>query len=86
MPTLSAFFGVLIRMYKSEHNPPHFHAEYGEYKASFDFDGNVIEGSLPPKQTKVVAAWALLHEDELITNWNLLQAGEEIIKIAPLKR
>ena len=61
MPTLSMFFGILIRMYKElngQHNVPHFHAGYGEYEAVYDFDGNVLEGKLPKKQHNlVVACW-----------------------------
>ncbi len=29
MPELSRFYGIVIRMYYNDHNPPHFHAEYG---------------------------------------------------------
>jgi Domain of unknown function (DUF4160) len=28
MPEVSRFFGMVIRMYFDEHNPPHFHALY----------------------------------------------------------
>ncbi len=36
MPTLSMFFGIIIRMYKEvggKHNVPHIHAEYGADEA-----------------------------------------------------
>lgn len=36
MPTISAFYGIVIQMFWREHNPPHFHALYGEYEAVFD--------------------------------------------------
>lgn len=39
MPVLSMFYGIIIRMYFDDHNPPHFHAEYQGYKAQFDMDG-----------------------------------------------
>ena len=52
MPTISMFYGILIRMFNSnEHNPPHFHAFYQEYEAMFDFDGNMIDGEMPKRQT-----------------------------------
>lgn len=44
MPYVSFFFGIVIRMFYREHNPPHFHAEYQGQEASFDFDGNITEG------------------------------------------
>jgi len=46
MPIVSRFFGIIIRMFYDEHNPPHFHAEYQKNKAVFDLDGNVIKGTL----------------------------------------
>lgn len=44
MPVLSMFYGIIIRMYFDDHNPPHFHAEYQGYKAQFDMDGNLLKG------------------------------------------
>lgn len=34
MPEISRFLGIIIYMLYNEHNPPHFHAEYNEYKIS----------------------------------------------------
>ena len=47
MPTISMFYGVIIRMYYDDHNPPHFHAFYCDYKAIFNFDGEILEGTMP---------------------------------------
>ena len=85
MPSLTMFYGVIIRMYKRDHMPPHIHAEYQDDEACFDFDGNVIEGKLPPNKKKLVVAWISLHKDELAANWKLLQDGEKVCKIDPLK-
>ncbi len=85
MPTISMFYGILIQMYSNEHNPPHFHALYGEYKALFDLDGDLIEGAFPKPQQKLIAAWATLHKDELSANWKLAINGESLYKIDPLK-
>lgn len=49
MPEVSRFFGIIIRMFYDEHNPPHFHAEYQGAKAMFDFDGNLLQGILARK-------------------------------------
>jgi len=68
-----------------EHNPPHFHAYYNEYKASFSIDTlEIIEGNLPRKQTRLVQAWAELHIDELKADWELAMNGEPVYKIDPL--
>lgn len=87
MPTISMFYGIIIRMYFSpgEHNPPHFHAYYNEYKASFSIDSiEVMEGELPRKQRRLVQAWAELHIDELKANWQLAMNQETLYKIKPL--
>lgn len=88
MPTISMFYGIIIRMYfaPNEHPPPHFHVYYAEYKATVDIRTcEVIQGNLPRKQTKLVLAWAELHQDDLTANWQLVMNGEEPFKIQPLQ-
>ncbi|GMT47606.1 MAG: hypothetical protein IEMM0007_1172 [bacterium] len=88
MPTISMFYGIIIRIYcaPGEHNPPHFHAYYQDYKAIFDIlKCELIDGNLPKKQTRLVLAWSELHKDELIANWKLASKGELPFKIEPLK-
>ncbi len=88
MPTISMFYGIIIRMYFSpgEHNPPHVHAYYQDYKAIVDIRSSEVSGGkLPPKQTKLVLAWAELHKEELLTDWELATKGELPFPIEPLK-
>lgn len=88
MPTISMFFGIIIRMYfaPKEHTPPHFHAYYQNLKATVDINTcEIIEGNLSSKQNKLVIAWAELHKDDLLANWDLAQNGEIPFKIDPLK-
>ena len=86
MPILSMFFGIIIRMYNNgEHNPPHFHAEYQGYKASFNMDGEIVNGEMPKKQVKLIAAWVELHKDELLANWKLAIDEQPLYRIDPLK-
>jgi hypothetical protein len=69
-----------------EHPPPHFHVYYSENKATVDIRTcEVIEGDLPGRQTKLVLAWAELHQEELIADWRLVINGEEPFKIQPLQ-
>lgn len=87
MPELSRFFGIVIKMiYKDEgrHHKPHIHVYYGEYEASIAIDGEMLAGSLPSKQYKLVAAWLIMHEDELYQAWNRAVAGKPINRISPL--
>jgi len=74
MPTISMFYGIIIRMYcnPGEHNPPHFHAYYQDHKVVIDINTcEVIEGNFPKKQLKLVLAWAELRQEELLANWTL---------------
>jgi hypothetical protein len=48
LPTISVFYGIVIQMFWRDHNPPHFHALYGEYEVVFDVrDLRVLRGALP---------------------------------------
>jgi hypothetical protein len=88
MPTISMFFGIIIRMYYApkEHNPPHIHAYYQDYKAVINIiDCEIILGSLPAKQNRFIQAWIEIHKDELLANWQLCQNGEKPFQIDPLK-
>jgi Domain of unknown function (DUF4160) len=46
MPIISTFFGIIIRMYFGDHNPPHFHVEFQGEKATFTFDGALLAGTI----------------------------------------
>ena len=84
MPTLCMFFGIIVRMFaeiNGKHNTPHIHAKYNDNEVVMDFEGNVLEGSLPSKQLKMLS----MHDDELKANWELLSNGEHFFKIDPLK-
>lgn len=70
MPRVSEFFGVLIYMYYNDHQPPHFHAEYGEHEALYVIETlETLRGSLPRRAHALVIEWATLHRAELRENW-----------------
>lgn len=88
MPTLSMFYGIIVRMQSEKggkHNKPHIHAVYGGDEIVVALDGEILEGDFPSKQTKLLLAWIAIHEDELKANWRLLSEGEGYFKIEPLK-
>lgn len=86
MPILSMFFGIIIHMYNNrEHLPPHFHAEYQGYEASFNMEGKLIDGKMPKKQKKLIVAWTEIHKDELLANWELATNKQPLYRIDPLK-
>jgi hypothetical protein len=89
MPEISRFFGIVVRMFVEAggpHHRPHFHAYYQGRVAVFAAD--VVEkvgGSLPPRQERLVVAWAEIHQGELLEDWRTLQAGGVPAKIEPLR-
>ncbi len=61
MPEISRFFGIILRMFHQEHNPPHFHAEFQGKKAVFDFQGNILRVDLGSKTAvKLVIPFLIL--------------------------
>lgn len=86
MPTISFFRGIKIYMNYSEHNPPHFHASYGGQQVTILIQElEVLEGSLPNKQLKMLLGWAAFHQEELMENWELAAQKQELFPIEPLK-
>lgn len=88
MPTLSMFYGIIVRMYAEkdgQHHTPHIHASFSGHEIVIDLTGNVIEGDIPKGKMKLLLAWIEIHQDELEANWRLLCDGEPAFKIEPLK-
>ena len=86
MPRLSEFYGIVIYMYFVDHNPPHFHALYGEHEALIRIDnGSSIRGTLPRTAMHLVEQWRELHHDELVANWTLAQEPTALSTIEPLQ-
>ena len=85
MPVVALFHGIRILIYWSDHDPPHFHAQYAEHAAKVDIRrGTVATGYLPRRQLRLVLAWAELHGDELMQNWELARAGQPLRSIQGL--
>jgi hypothetical protein len=86
MPEVSRFLGIVIAMYYNEHNPPHFHARYGEHKIEISIENlNVMAGKLPPRALGLVMEWASQHKIELLADWQLARQQAELKRIAPLE-
>jgi predicted HTH transcriptional regulator len=89
MPTISMFYGILVLMFFKDnrrHHLPHIHIRYQENNASISIeDGNILEGTLPNKQLRLVQAWIEIHREELMVDWELAVNGEEPFRIAPLQ-
>ena len=85
MPEISLFYGIRVTMDYDDHKPPHFHVEYAGNKAIIDIlNASVMRGALPNKQLKLVLAWCVLHQDELMQNWELSKQSLPLNRINPL--
>ena len=86
MPDVSMFFGIIIRMFFSEHNPPHFHAEYQGTEGIFNFDGDMLQGNIKSNTAlRLIKEWTVLRKNELDDNWNNISNRVGINKIEPLQ-
>lgn len=85
MPEISRFLGIVIRMYYRDHDPPHFHAEYGENEIIVGIDDGAIEGRFPRRALSAVLDWRQLHRDELSLNWDLARSEQPLNRIDPLE-
>ena len=85
MPELSRFLGIVVYMLYDDHRPPHFHAEYGEYKISLEIESGVVEGRFPRRALRAVLEWHELHREELLDDWHLAETHQPLRKIAPLE-
>jgi len=89
MPTISMFYGIIIRMMFTDtqkHHLPHLHLEYQGMDAVVSLpDGDLLNGNIPAKKLKLVQAWISIHEDELMADWSLAVKGEPVFSIEPLR-
>ncbi len=86
MPELSRFGGMVIYLLfydVKQHNKPHIHVYYGDYEATIGIDGELIAGSLPQKQFRMIQGWLAYHEEEAYAAWNKAVRGEHFEKIDP---
>lgn len=89
MPEIARFQGIVIRMFVElggKHHEPHFHAYYQDMVASYRItEVELLRGQLPTRQNRLVEAWAELHKDELLANWQRVQNDQLPVRIAPLR-
>ena len=85
MPEICRFFGVIIRMYFDDHEPPHFYAIYTGMEVQIGINPIVVlHERLPRRALSMVIEWAALHQQELMNNWNTMRFNEQPAKIEPL--
>ncbi len=84
MPEICRFYGIIITMYFPDHNPPHFHARYNDYRAIIDINTGNVVGEMPKRALKLILEWMEIHKDELMENWRKMENGESLVTINPL--
>lgn len=85
MPEIARFLGMIIRMFYNEHNPPHFHVYYNEFKAEIAIQTlEIIAGELPNRVYKLAIEWAIEHREELMLDWDLMRNDKAPTPIKPL--
>ena len=85
MPVICRFLGISVMMYYKDHNPPHFHVKYNQFRASFLINElTMMDGELPARIRALSLEWADLHRNELVENWNRSQSGDILLPIDPL--
>lgn len=85
MPELSRFYGIVVRMYFNDHEPPHFHAAYSGTSARIEIESlSILSGTLPPRALGLVMEWSALHQSDLLAAWRRVRHYEAPGKVEPL--
>ena len=85
MPELSRFLGIVIAMYYRDHNPPHFHAIYGDFEITMEVATGKVNGDFPKRALAHVLEWKNIHTAELMNAWSLARASNPLPRIDPLE-
>jgi len=85
VPELSRFLGIVIAMFHKDHDPPHFHAFYGEYEITVRLADGQVSGRFPRRAQGHVLEWYNLHRQELDEAWRLARQHLSLKRIAPLE-
>ena len=86
MPTISKFYGIVIRMMRLRDFGARFHAIYENSELIVNlWPLKIVAGEAPARVKDMVLEWAAQHQQELLMAWNKLQSGEQPIAIEPLK-
>lgn len=85
MPEICRFLGIVIYILYNDHSPPHFHAEYGEYKITVEIISGVIEGRFPKRALNALMEWYEINKDKLLEDWLLAEQHQPLKKIPPLE-
>ena len=84
MPEISRFYGIIIKMYFNEYNPPHFHVEYQDYEAIVNIETGELTGKISRRALVLVYEWLDQNKEALLENWKRIEERKPLNKIKPL--
>lgn len=85
VPEISRFFGIVIAIFYRDHEPPHFHASYGDSSATVEIASGTVRGDLPSRALRLIQEWRELYQDQLLENWRLARERQALQPIPPLE-
>ena len=77
--------GIVVAMYYGDHNPPHFHARYGDFEVVVNIENGVVDGRSPRRALRLLIEWYEMHTVELTSDWELAEQRKPLNKITPLE-
>ena len=84
MPVIARFYGLIIKMFfqRKEHNPPHFHAVYGEYVGAINIrNPRYVGGRFASEGYGSGEGVGAQHRTELLKIWET----QEFVQLSPLE-
>lgn len=84
MPEISRFYGIIIKMYFNEYNPPHFHVEYQNYEAIVNIETGELTGKISRRTLGLVYEGLDQNKEALLVNWKRIEERKPLNKIKPL--
>jgi hypothetical protein len=84
MPVLSRFYGIIIYMNFRDHEPPHFHARYGDMEILVEIETGKVKGEMSKRALNLIFEWMELHKQELMRDWEKARAKKSLDSIDPL--
>ena len=86
MPIIAAFFGMVVRLYHADHEPPHIHVQYGEFEAIVEITtGVIMRGKLPKRLERILQDWLKTRRTEVMKAWQDARAHRMPRKVKPLE-
>lgn len=85
MPIISRFFGIVIYILWRDHNPPHFHARYGDEEITVEIETGKVAGNITQRALNMIQEWREQYKEELLADWRLAEQNKPLLRISPLE-